>query len=78
MERMLLKPKSSKEKAKKAVLMTYSQVVNHLLETYATDNVIYKVDKDILRFTQLKNRRLYNSWTILDEKTTHSAGLQLV
>lgn len=53
--RLSLKPKLSKKNTKEDVLTTYSQVLNQLLETYATDEAIAEVDNNIMRFTQSRN-----------------------
>lgn len=47
-----LKPRSAMKKAKEAVLMTYSQVLNLLLETNTTEDVIGEADIYILPFTE--------------------------
>lgn len=41
--RLSLKPKSSMKKTKEGEFKTYRQVVNHLLETYATEIVVAEV-----------------------------------
>lgn len=53
--RFLSEPKSSKTKTREGVLMTYSQVVNHVLETYASEDVIVEVDTHILLPTKATN-----------------------
>lgn len=50
--RLSLKPKSSKRKTKESVLTMYGQVINHLLEMYATNDVIAECDKNIFSFAQ--------------------------
>lgn len=49
--RLLLKPKSSKERTKKQVLTEYTNIVNHMLEKYTTDTLIMEAGNDILHFT---------------------------
>lgn len=45
-------PSKSHRRHKEGTLTTYCEVVNYLLETYATDDVIAETDAEILRFTQ--------------------------
>lgn len=49
--RLLLKHKSSQERTKKDVPKTYSQVVHHLLESEATNNVTAEADTSKICFT---------------------------
>lgn len=52
----VVETESSKKKTEQGVLATFLQVVNHLLEIYATDDVIgEEEDNDILRFSQTTN-----------------------
>lgn len=44
--------------SKEGMLTTYIQVVNHLLETQASNNKIAKSDREIVRFTQPTNTSL--------------------
>lgn len=56
-------------------MSTYSQVENHLLETYAGDNVVAEVDNDIFHFTLLKKSTvLHFSGRALDEGATLSTN----
>lgn len=47
-ERLLRKLDTSKKKSKDCVLVTYSRVVNHVMETYVADNVTAETHNDIL------------------------------
>lgn len=73
MERLSLKSKSLKkeEKTKEGVLKTYSRILNRLLNTYATDNVIAEADIDISRFVQPMNSTPLQFADVLLMKTSH-------
>lgn len=51
---MVLRAKSSCQE--QGTLRTYCKVVNYRLETYAPDDVIAKIDAEIIRFPQLPNK----------------------
>lgn len=55
MARLLLNLKFTKKNTKEGVRTSHSQAVNHLLKTYANDDVMAKADNDILNFTQEKH-----------------------
>lgn len=50
--RLSLQSKSSHNCTEEGVLISYGQVVNHLWETYATEEVITERDTDIFRYMQ--------------------------
>lgn len=51
-----LKSRSLHDRVDESMLIFYVQVVNTLLETYATDDTIAKADTEILSFNQPTNK----------------------
>lgn len=49
--RSTLRSNSSRERQKDDKITTYCEVVNNMLEKYASDDVIPKTDAEIMRFT---------------------------
>lgn len=50
-----LRPKSHKSQ-KEGIVTSYCKVVNYLVETYETDDVIAEADADMMRFTLPSNK----------------------
>lgn len=58
---------------KEGTLTSYRQVANYLLETYGTDDVIPKLDDEILHYTQ---RQIWRQQSIQKRfEIRHSAGI---
>lgn len=55
-----LSSKSKQHGYNAGLLTSYAQVVNHLMEIYATDDVIEEKDTKIMRFTQPLTCRLWD------------------
>lgn len=58
--RLSLKAESSQGNVKEVMLTSYVQGVNHLMETWATDDMIAEANTNIVQFNHQTNREPYN------------------